>query len=59
MDSWSPSIRDAFEHGPVCIQPNIPNDQQSEDCLFLNIYVPGKRCLDNSAPITPLSGTKN
>lgn len=47
IEPWTPRVLDAFEHGPICIQLFIPlfgNSQaQSEDCLFLNIYVPGKK----------------
>lgn len=47
IESWSPTVLNAFEHGKICIQPvklEFGNIQpQDEDCLFLNIYVPGKR----------------
>ena len=43
-DGWDGTL-DATEFGPSCMQREIldfdlPNKQQSEDCLFLNIYVP-------------------
>ncbi|XP_055308597.1 esterase B1-like [Sitodiplosis mosellana] len=41
-ESWSPIIRDAFEHSAICIQPRIYTEPftKSENCLTLNIYVP-------------------
>lgn len=44
VEPWSPKVIDAFEHGSICLQqPAVALDisnMQSEDCLFLNIYVP-------------------
>ncbi|XP_060064174.1 cholinesterase-like [Ylistrum balloti] len=39
IDPWN-GILDATSFGPACIQ-KIPNTDISEDCLALNIYVPG------------------
>lgn len=36
---WSAPV-DAFAHGPACPQPGSEPDQ-SEDCLFLNVWTPG------------------
>lgn len=50
-ESWSPSIRDAFEHSAICIQPRMYTEPfiKSEDCLTLNIYVPsGKMTFDQT-----------
>lgn len=48
IDPWTDTI-DAFEHISGCMRTNNPpfkdrlqnDDDQSEDCLALNIYVPG------------------
>ena len=41
--AWD-GILDATEFGPSCMQgklfPGVPNQEVSEDCLFLNIYSP-------------------
>lgn len=42
---WTPNILDAFEFGMRCFQSDkfLPSiAPKSEDCLFLNIYVPGR-----------------
>lgn len=42
--SWAPTELEAYQHGNTCVRPNqfAPDALvQSEDCLFLNIYVPG------------------
>lgn len=51
VESWKPAVLDAFEHGKVCIQPGmyLPRSlSQSEDCLTLNIYVPGRKSIKQS-----------
>ncbi|XP_077980088.1 neuroligin-1-like [Glandiceps talaboti] len=44
MKPWAPVVYDATEFGPSCPQLEIsnplPNYDQDEDCLLLNIYVP-------------------
>lgn len=45
-DSWAPRVRDATKYGPSCIGvviPGLPPQPMDEDCLFINVYVPGKR----------------
>lgn len=42
--SWKPQILDAFGYGNSCIQQSnaIGNSgPESEDCLYLNVFVPG------------------
>ena len=49
-ESWGDSIRDAIEIPPACPQPtegvayieyHVPGfNRTSEDCLFLNVYLP-------------------
>lgn len=46
IEPWRPDILDALNYGNTCIRPNriflLSDDlPQSEDCLFLNIFVPG------------------
>ena len=36
--SWAPAVYDATANAPVC--PQLFNYEQSEDCLYLNVYVP-------------------
>lgn len=47
VEPWAPNILDALEHGDTCVRPNqFGPDKltQDENCLFLNVYVPGKHC---------------
>lgn len=45
-ESWAPIILDATEFGPVCIQTIEENTYtESEDCLLLNVYVPGTKSI--------------
>lgn len=44
VEPWN-HLWNAYEHGRICIQPGNPVQQpfpHNEDCLTLNIYVPGK-----------------
>lgn len=45
IEPWKPSILDAFKFGNKCIQLGLISFDsyfESEDCLFLNIYIPGE-----------------
>lgn len=47
VESWRPKTFDAFEYGKSCSQlffPGVHLDT-SENCLFLNVFVPGKTSL--------------
>lgn len=58
-DAWT-GVLDATEYGPSCIQAltaytdinYLPNKNISEDCLHLNIYVPGLLSNQNNSPIS-------
>lgn len=43
VNDWAPIILDATKHGDICPQPftHFGNWTKDENCLFLNIYVPG------------------
>lgn len=45
IEPWQPRVLDAFEHGPTCMQTSqfaSGDATHSENCLFLNVYVPGE-----------------
>lgn len=55
-DSWSPNVLDAFQYGNNCIGANeLGNDPypQSEDCLYLNVFVPGELTVGLDDPHSP------
>lgn len=55
VESWTPVERNATEHGHTCVRPeSFPygDKTQNEDCLFLNVYVPGKNATPNLFPPT-------
>lgn len=40
-----PGVRDAMRFAPVCPQPPASYvGEEAEDCLYLNLYVPGGEC---------------
>ena len=44
VDAWGDVILDATTPGPVAVQvpiPFLPYDETGEDCLYLNVWVPG------------------
>lgn len=45
IDPWAPGILDAFEYSKACSQIlELRTDTPSaEDCLYVNIFVPGKK----------------
>lgn len=48
IEPWAPDVFDASEFGFTCVRPVfhpfVEPTPQSEDCLSLNIYVPGEYC---------------
>ncbi|KAF9264361.1 alpha/beta-hydrolase, partial [Marasmius fiardii PR-910] len=42
---------DASDFGKACLQPDIPRDTVSEDCLTLNIFRPADTSVDSALPI--------
>lgn len=56
VDSWAPQVRIANSFASSCIQTNNttvsseaePIENQSEDCLYLNIFTPNKEANENS-----------
>lgn len=55
--TWNSTL-DATQFGPSCVQnidqetvPDLPNTNVSEDCLFLNIYVPRNISITNNMTV--------
>lgn len=45
VEPWKPAVLDAFKYSNMCIQPIDPANKphpQHEDCLYLNVYIPGE-----------------
>lgn len=56
IEAWAPKTFDAFEYGSTCIRRNqlfrvIDDFPQSEDCLFLNVFVPANVKSDEKLPV--------
>lgn len=56
IEAWAPKTIDAFEYGSTCIRRNqlfkvIDDFPQSEDCLFLNVFVPANLKSDEKLPV--------
>ncbi|OWF40145.1 liver carboxylesterase 1-like [Mizuhopecten yessoensis] len=56
-DPWT-TVRDGTQFGPSCLQPPypetdkfLPNLNKSEDCLYLNVYVPGSVVAGSNKPV--------
>lgn len=45
VDPWRPKTIDAFEYSKACSQMRylISDTESSEDCLYLNVFVPGDK----------------
>lgn len=48
VDPWRPKIIDAFKYGKGCSQLSCPDcygklSNSDEDCLFVNVFVPGDK----------------
>lgn len=52
-DNWS-AIKDAVRFGDPCIQMNDDKPIGSEDCLYLNVFVPENGATDKSMPVMVL-----
>ena len=55
--NWA-EVRNATSHGPSCMQALLgndawllPNQDLSENCLHLNVYVPGEISINSSKPV--------
>lgn len=62
VDSWKPRILDASEYGAPCMM-SMPNfnikGQIDENCLYMNIYVPGKMMCKKNCHIFEFYYRKN
>ncbi|XP_021375674.1 acetylcholinesterase-like [Mizuhopecten yessoensis] len=47
---WA-GVLDGTEFGPICMQDNPKNVSMSEDCLFLNVYVPLNTSASDNKPV--------
>lgn len=46
-------IQQAKEHGPICLSTGggPPSDENSEDCLFLDVYAPSNATRHSKLPV--------
>uniref|UniRef100_A0A0W0FT63 Carboxylic ester hydrolase n=1 Tax=Moniliophthora roreri TaxID=221103 RepID=A0A0W0FT63_MONRR len=53
-DAWNVTYFNASEFGRACLQPGLPRDDVSEDCLTINVFRPSIASSDNSTKLPSL-----